>query len=57
MRKDYCIVIENGLTGERIKIPNAQDLSPDGKNSIIEAYTEDWSKNCIGYSVSYLFEA
>ena len=50
------MIIKNGLTGEQIKIENADELSTQAKNSIIEAYTEKMTDNCIGYYVSYLYE-
>ena len=56
MKRDYCMIIKNALTGEQIKIDNAQELSTQAKNSIIEAYTEKWTNNNIGYYISYMYE-
>lgn len=56
MRKSYCMIIKNCLTGEQVKIDHADELSTKAKNSIIEAYTEKMTDNNIGYYVSYLYE-
>lgn len=56
MRRDYVLIIKNSLTGEQIRVPDAQLLTTDDKSVIINAYTREWTSNQIGYYVTYLYE-
>lgn len=56
MKKETCMIIKNALTGEQYKIPNIENIGVDGRNAIIEAFTEKMTENNIGYYVSYMYE-
>ena len=56
MKKSYCMIIKNSLTGEQVKIPNADELTVKGKEAVIEAYTERFLNECIGYYISFMYE-
>lgn len=56
MKKETCMIIKNSLTGEQIKIPSVEDINVNGRNAIIEAFTQRLTEHDIGYYVSYMYE-